>query len=188
MPPRRQPGQRQHRDVLPAVPVHHVNRGAAQGQRGGQQRPRLPGQPGVHAGPHDLPAPAEPGAAGRAVQPGGQDQLDGAHPVQVPAQLGGVVVHPADGVVARRPLAQRGRLEHRAQPQHPHPVQDRRAPAAGLIRTDHAVTAIGHDQPLPALSVISTVATTKRAPPRPATSDGTRAGPSPARWPRARSS
>ena len=77
-----------------------------------------------------------------------------AHPVQVPAQLGGMVVHPADGVVARRPLAQRGRLEHRAQPQHPHPVQDHRAPAAGLRQTGHAVTAVAHDQPLPTLSIM----------------------------------
>ena len=112
MPPRRQPGQRQDRDVFPAVPVHHVNRGAAQCQRGGQQRPCLPGQPRVHAGPHHLPVLAEPGADGRTVQPGGQDQLAGAHPVQASAQLGGMVLHPADGVVARRPPAQRGRLEH----------------------------------------------------------------------------
>ena len=55
--------------ILTAVPVHHVGRAAARGQRGGQGRPCLPAQPHIDPGPHDLSPPAEPG--GRPVRPAG---------------------------------------------------------------------------------------------------------------------
>jgi hypothetical protein len=65
VPPRCQPGQRQHREVLPAVRVHQTDQAAVtERQPRRRQCPGLPGQRHVHAGPRHLPVPAELAPAG----------------------------------------------------------------------------------------------------------------------------
>jgi len=126
--------------------MHQADQAAVtQSQPRRRRRPGLPGQRRAQAGPRHLPVPAEPGPAGWAVQPGGEHLLADSHPVRAPGQLGRVVLHPADDVVPRRALVQRGRLEDRAQPQHPQSAQARQVRAdAGFGRLDRAAAGIGH--------------------------------------------
>jgi hypothetical protein len=115
----RDPGQRQGGQVLAAVHVDQVHPPAAQRMRRGQRRPGLPQHRDRQAGPDHLAVRAELDPVGRTGQPRRHHELADAQAVQAPGQLGDMVLHPADGVVADRARRQLARLEDRTQAQYP---------------------------------------------------------------------
>jgi len=140
MKPGRSRPDRQHGEVLPEVDVHQVGpRGEDRGDDGGLWTVELPEAPDREAEAYHPGVAAEALEMRRGRWARGNHRLNYPASVERPGQLGGVVLHPPDRIELDT-LAherRRGRLEDRAEPEHP---DSDRVPSAHFPRASRKVS------------------------------------------------